>query len=142
LGTSLRLHARVHRNDAEIEGVMGLAPLPATLGFQLSFATVVMERLPQLFGYGIIKNLRAEPPQRFVAPRICFRPRFGEPAFCRLLRSLPQSGAPPSVCLAIVRTLARQSPPRRRPLGMLIVWLWRPAGLPHAREPFLNWRGW
>jgi hypothetical protein len=73
---------------------MGLAFSPATLGLHLSFALLAMERLPQLFGYGIIKNLHADPPQRFVAPRISFGPRFGEPAFCRLPRSLPQSGAP------------------------------------------------
>jgi hypothetical protein len=122
--------------------VTGLAPLPATLRFQLSFAPVVMERLLQFPGEWPIKNLRADPTQRFVEPRIRLGQGLGEPAFCRFPRSLPQSGAPLSASLAIVRTVAGQSPLRRRPLGILIIWLWRPAGLPHATGRFLNWRGW
>lgn len=118
------------------------ARLPATLGIHLSFAPLAIERLPQLLGNGLIKNLHADPSQRFVAPRIRFGPRIGEPAFRRLPRSLPQSGAPPSGFLAVVSSLARQSPPRRRPLGMLIIWLWGPAGLPYAMRRSLNWRRW
>lgn len=68
--------------------------LAATLGPHLSFPLLAMQRLLQLVGDWLVKNIRTDPTQRFVAARIRLAPRVSEPAFCSLPRSLPQSGCP------------------------------------------------
>jgi hypothetical protein len=71
------------------------ARLVATLGLRLSFAPLAMKRLQQLLGDWLVKNIRADPTQRSVAACICLCPRVGEPVFCGLPRSIPQSDAAP-----------------------------------------------
>jgi hypothetical protein len=50
-----------------------------------------MERLLQLFGDWLVKDIRVDLTQRFIAPRIRLGAPVGEPALCRFPRSRHQS---------------------------------------------------
>jgi hypothetical protein len=112
-----------------------------TLGLHLSFAPLAVEHIPQLVGDWLVKNIRADLTQRFVAPRIRLGAPVSEPALCGFPRSRHQSDPRPPCILAIVNSLFRQSSLRRRPLGVLVIGLWRSAGLHRATRPFIKGYG-